>query len=72
MMHVLQEELEFFDEHRQEWLEAYHGKFALIQGKHCLGFFDTWEDAVNAGYRMARPDAFLVKEVLPTDRVHFA
>jgi len=45
----------------------------VIQDKDVLGFFDTYEAAIKAAYEVlgiARP--FLVKEVMPTDRVYLA
>jgi hypothetical protein len=73
MTHALQAELEFFSAMRQTWIDAHWGQFVVIQDKDVLGFFDTYEAAIKAAYEVlgiARP--FLVKEVMPTDRVYLA
>jgi len=73
MTPALQAELEYFSAMRQEWLGQHWGQFVVIQDKDVLGFFDTYEAAIKAAYEVlgiARP--FLVKEVMPTDRVYLA
>lgn len=68
---VFATELEYFEQYRIEWCEGYIGKFALIKGTTLHGFFDTYNLALSAGYkiRSLNIDPFLIKEVQMRDRV---
>jgi hypothetical protein len=66
---VLIEELEFFEEHRAAWNEHYRGKFVLVKGRELFGVFDTCEAAFEAGAASWGNVPFLIKEVLPQDRI---
>ena len=46
------------------------GKFVLIRKTDVAGFFDTYEDAVQAGYDRFGLDPFLVKRVEAVEEVH--
>ncbi len=68
-MAVLDTELEYFDQHREEWFEHHAGKIALIHGNRVYGFYDNYENALVAGYDQIGLVAFLIKKVLLEDVV---
>ena len=71
-MSVLDTELEYFEQHRMEWFEGHAGQFALIEGVVLQGFYNTWEDALEAGYSYAFGNTtFLIKEIQLKDEVIF-
>ena len=47
------------------------GKYALIQGDSVAGIWDTYEDALKAGYAQFGLKPFLVKQIQGIERVHF-
>ena len=44
-------------------LSGDEGKFALIAGDEVLGVFDTYGDALTAGYQKRGLEPFLVKQI---------
>jgi hypothetical protein len=47
------------------------GKFALIHGRELVGLFDSYQDALTAGYEKFGVQPFLVKQIKAIDQVHF-
>lgn len=60
-------EREYFEAHRSEWLEHHEGKFALVKASRAHNFYDTWEQAYEAGVEEFGVVPFLVKQVLQDD-----
>lgn len=61
---ALQEELQFFHEHRQEWTEQHRDKFVLIGKGSFGGFHSSYEEAMRAGIRAFGPVApFLIRQI---------
>ena len=52
-------------------LTANEGKFALIQGDHVVGVFDTYADAIKEGYAKFGLNPFLVKQIQSIERIQF-
>lgn len=52
-------------------LLAHEGKFVLIHDEQVAGFFDTYADAVQAGYERFELKPFLVKQVAAIEEVQF-
>lgn len=69
---ALEQEISFFETHRSEYLKTNEGKFALIKGGLCFGFYDDAETAFRIGVEQYGAQAFLIKQVLPTDRIDVA
>lgn len=65
----LEKELKFFEEHRAEWLQYHAGKFALIKDCELVGVFDSDEAAYQAGVERWGNIPFLIKQILPHDRI---
>ncbi len=61
---ILQTELDFYDKHKQEYLNLYKGQFVLIKGEQLVGTFTTDEEAYKAGIEQFGNQPFLIKQVL--------
>jgi hypothetical protein len=66
---ALETEVEFYNSQKNDWLEHYEGKFALIKGKKLLGTYTTWEEAFDAGVQKLGNVPFLIKQVQEKDEV---
>ena len=58
---MLDTERQYFDEHREELLREYPGKFVLIKGQEVIGAFDTIQEALAAGAQQFGLSEFLVR-----------
>jgi len=68
---VLHREYETFMNHKEELCASSQGKYALISGDDVLGVWETYQDALQAGYEKCGIDKqFLVQRISATDRVH--
>ena len=47
------------------------GKFVLIHDDAVVDVYGTYEDALKAGYKLARLQPFLVKQIQATEQVQF-
>ena len=47
------------------------GKHVLIKGNDIIGVFDSYEDALRAGYEKFNLEPFLVKKIAPSEQVAF-
>jgi hypothetical protein len=66
---ALEKELEIF--HRElPGLLAQEGRFALVAGDQVLGTYDTYRDAIQAGYAAVGLNPFLVKQIEAIETVH--
>lgn len=66
----LEKELEFFNQHRREWLRAHSTKFVVIGGTTVAGFHDDYETAFKAGISTFRDKDFLVKQISAEEPVY--
>lgn len=67
---VLNRELKTYADRFQDLL-AHEGKFVLIHEGDIAGFFDTYADAVQAGYERYDLQPFLVKQVQAVEQAQF-
>ena len=63
---MLENELQYFEKNRKQWVSLYQGKFVLIKGEELLGIFDKPEDALAEGARRFGLASFLVRRVEET------
>lgn len=63
----LQTELEYFQKHKQEYLQYYKGQFVLIKGEQFGGSYTTEAEAYKAGLDKFGNVPFLIKPVLDKD-----
>ncbi len=61
---ALEEELEFFEANKIDFLQHYKGQFALIKGKELIGTYTTWSEAFEDGIKKLGNVSFLIKQVL--------
>jgi hypothetical protein len=66
----LETEIKTYEEKLPELL-ANEGKFVLIHNDQVAGFFDTYADAIQAGYERFELNPFLVKRVAALEQVQF-
>ena len=69
-MEILEEEIKTYEERKAELL-LNEGKFVLIKKSDVQGFFDTYGDAVQAGYERFGLEPFFVKQIEAVKRVQF-
>jgi len=55
-------EVATYEAHLHEWA-ADEGRFVLIAGAEVLGLYDTYQDALTAGYQARALAPFLVKQI---------
>lgn len=67
---ILEAEIETYNGCLSDLL-ADEGKYVLIQKTKILGTFDTYNDAIKAGYERCGLEPFLVKQIQAVDQVHF-
>lgn len=68
---ALEREIQTFREQLSTLLQN-EGKFALVHGEDVAGFFETYEDAIKAGYEKYGLEPFLVKKIQAMEEVqHF-
>jgi hypothetical protein len=58
---MLDAERQYFEQHREELLRQYPGKFVVIKEDELLGSFDNIQDALGAGARQFGMSPFLVR-----------
>lgn len=67
-MSNLNQEIAPYNRHLPELL-GQQGKFVLIKRTEVAGTFDSYQDALTAGYQRFKLDFFLVKQIAPAERV---
>jgi len=64
-------ELATYERHKEELVGVNEGKFVLIQGEAIAGVWDTYTDALEAGYKQFGLTPFLVKQIRGIEQVQF-
>jgi hypothetical protein len=67
----LARELATYERHKDELLGAHENKYALIHEDEIAGIWDTYQDALAAGYKQFGLTPFLVKQIRGIEQVHF-
>ena len=65
---ALEREMKTYSDHLVD-LVAHAGKCVLIKGDVIDGTFDTYSDALKAGYEKHKLEPFLVKQIAPSERM---
>lgn len=63
----LEQEIKYFESHREEWLKTYEGKFTLIKGEKLINTFTTAEEAYTEGIKQFGNVPFFIKQILKED-----
>jgi hypothetical protein len=66
----LSRELATYDRRKDDLL-GQEGKYVLIHGDDIAGIWDTYKDALEAGYGQFGLDPFLVKQIRGIEQVQF-
>lgn len=67
---ILDREYTTYNNHRLELLASAQGKYAVVSGDTILGVWDTYVDALKAGYEACGVDQpFLVQQIQRHDPV---
>ena len=64
-------ELATYERHKTALVREHEGKYVLIHSEDIAGTWDTYQDALGAGYRQFGLEPFLVKQILGIDRVQY-
>jgi hypothetical protein len=67
---ALEKELETYNAHRDELLQ-HEGRFVVIHGDRIAGIWQTYEDALKAGYTEFKLVPFMVKQILAVEPIHY-
>jgi hypothetical protein len=65
----LTEEMATYDAHLSEWVDR-EGQFVLIKGGDVLGFFEHYENALEAGYERFGVGPFAIKQFLAVEPMY--
>jgi hypothetical protein len=68
---ALEQELQTYQKLLHSELATEEGRFALIAGDDLLGVFDSYNDALTAGYKERGLEPFLVKQVASVETVAY-
>jgi len=64
-------ELTTYEREKERLLSASEGKYVVIRGDTIAGVWDTYEDALRAGYRQFGLEPFLVKQIRRIEQVYY-
>lgn len=67
----LAKELETYAAHKDELVRKAEGQFVVIHGDRVVNTWDTFEDALKAGYDEFGLERFLIKQIEGIEQVHF-
>lgn len=67
---ALEQEQKTYQEN-MESLKDQEGKFVLIRGDKIVGVYDTYQDALQAGYDEFKLEPFLVKQIRFVETIQF-
>ncbi|MGD0697782.1 MAG: hypothetical protein ABSB82_23450 [Terriglobia bacterium] len=63
----LEKEVEYFRQHKDEWLLHHEGKYALVRGEELIGTFTKEEEAYEEGVKHFGAGPFLIKPILKVE-----
>ncbi len=67
----LKEEMETYKAHQNELVLESEGRYALIKGGAIKGPYDSYDEALDAGYDAFGPVPFLVKKIVKGEPIHY-
>ena len=68
---ALEKELETYKQQLPTLAAAHSGKFALVHDTQVAGVYDSYADALRAGYEKFGLKPFLVKQIYLTEKAHY-
>ena len=65
----LEKEQKTYELNKESLLAAHEGKYVLIHGEEVAGTWDTYRDALEAGYKQFGLEPFMVKQITGIERI---
>lgn len=65
---MLEKEYNYFNIHRDEFIEKFKGKFIVIKNESVLGHFNTMQEAISETSKSHELGSFLVQECIPEEQ----
>jgi hypothetical protein len=66
---MLEKELEYFGQHKEELLKQYQGRFLVIKNDRLVGDYQNEQEAYEAGLKALGNTVFLIKRAVAEDEV---
>lgn len=66
---MLEKELEYFRQHKEELLKQYQGRFLVIKDNRLVGAYQNEQEAYDAGLKALGNTAFLIKRAVAEEEV---
>lgn len=66
---MLEKELKYYEEHKDEFIKNYEGKYVLIKDDRLINSFTKMEEAFEEGTRLFGSASFLIKKISKEERV---
>ena len=66
---MFEQEIKVYEKEKNGVLKGQEGKYVLIQGDQIAGIWETYEDAVKAGYLEFALKPFFVKQIQQVEQV---
>lgn len=63
----IRDNYQYFLQHKEDLIDKHEGKFVLIHSKQFIDFYDSFEDADQAGMKLYGLGLYSIQEV--TDRI---
>ena len=68
---LLEKEYKFFLSHLDEFIPGHQNQFVLIKGRTIVDFYNSYEEALDAGLKNFGNVPFFIKIVQKSEEVHF-
>lgn len=68
---ALERELAAYNAHLMELVQENEGRFVVFHGDQPAGVWDTYEEALTAGYERFGLEPFLVKQIRPVEPIQY-
>ena len=65
---MLEKEYNYFNIHRDEFIEKFNGKFIVIINESVLGLYNTMQEAISETSKSHELGSFLVQECIPEEQ----
>jgi hypothetical protein len=67
----LKAEIATYQQHRSRLVAEAEGKYVLIHDSDVVGTYDTYEDALNTGYKQFGLGPFMVQQIRSVDDIQY-
>ncbi len=65
---MLEKEYNYFNIHRNEFIDKFKGKFIVIMNESVLGTYNTMEEAISVTTKTHKIGSFLIQECIPEEQ----